>query len=115
MKGSLFLLSIVFTLTLFTSCEDIERMIIVTMKNNSSEEVHLWCSGETIASTNKVAPGASRSNTIFYKTDQAAQTYNISVSAGRNGSTLTSKSFEINVDAAGLSVSYSGGVLTSSK
>lgn len=112
MKKGLFLLLMAFTLSLFIGCDDEERSIIVLMKNNSSEEVHLWCSGEDIAPTNKVVPGGSRSNTVFYKTDQAAQTYNISVSAGKNGSTLTSKSFEIKVTDGILSVSYSGGALS---
>lgn len=112
-----FLLSILLSVFLLSGCKKKESWPIsnhVTMKNNSSEEIHLWTSGEGIDASNKLAPGASRSHTItwdYETTENIIAQVNITVYAGRSGATITSITFEESVDARSYVV-YSGGALS---
>jgi len=120
-----FLLSIFLSFSLLYGCdESVKREVIVTMKNNSSEETHLWTHGESIDPANKLAPGASRSNGIPWLDEDTIlgdldQWVDITVYAGRNGATLTSKTFRVIVRGTGssgiLEVVYSGGALSATK
>lgn len=98
---------------------DVDHIIIVEMRNNSSEAIHLWCSGEDIGPSNKVEPGASRTNTIPWTQrdgDIVVEQWPVTVSAGSGGVVLTSKVFQVEVQkTAGIRVSYSGGGLTQVK
>ncbi len=116
-----FLLSILLSVFLLSGCDEIDSVhhIRVTLKNNSSEEMHLWTDGESIDPSNKLAPGASRTNTLKFevpKTEDAnVYLVKIGVQAGRNGATITSKTFSVEKESKALTVVYSGGALSSAQ
>lgn len=95
---------------------EITKNVLITMKNSSSESIHLWTSGESMDPSNKVAPGASRNNFIpwIQRDGEALVAWvEVTIYAGSNGVVLTSKTIRIMVQETGsASVVYSGGVLT---
>lgn len=116
-----FLLSIFLSIFLLYGCDKtVKYSVNVTMKNNSSEETHLWTFKESMDPANKLAPGASRSDKITIEInedfDNEDVSENVTVYAGRNGATLTSKTFIVMLHGtSALNVVYSGGALTLAK
>ena len=88
-----------------------EFEVEVTMINGSSSDVHLWITGESIDPSNKLAPGSSRMARVTNKGKFDGQEFAITVYAGQNGQTLTSKEFTRSSEVS-LKVRYSGGTLT---
>ena len=110
-----FLLSLLLSVFLLSGCEDTKSQILLTMKNNSSEEIHLWTNNESIDPSNKLAPGASRSHDIPYLAEDGGllvEWIEITVFAGRSGATITSKKIRIDLPKTKLTVAYSGGALS---
>lgn len=117
LKG-IFLLSVTLTFSLLSGClGSVQSEVKVIMTNNSNLDTHLWTTGEKIDPANKLAPGESRSKVIsYYQEDGAAfvKFVNVTVYAGRNGVTLTSKTFGVMLqETITLNVVYSGSDLTS--
>ena len=120
-----FLSSILLSFFLLSGCKDPEnREFSVFMKNNSSLETHLWTMREGIDPSNKLAPGAERSSGISWVDDDTIagdldMSLDVTVYAGRNGATLTSKTFTVKLRGTGatgaLTVVYSGGALSQAK
>ncbi len=92
--------------------ENVEKMILVTMTNNSSGEVHMWTQNENIDPSNKLQPGQSRTSYAYWTQrdgEPIVQIVPVKVYAGKNGQVLTSKTFEVNVtETSALTVSYTG-------
>jgi len=116
-KG-IFLSSILLSFFLLSGCDSTKSQILLTMKNNSNEEIHLWTDSESIDPSNKLAPGASRSKDRPYFEDDAGlmvEWIEITVFAGRNGATITSKTFRVDLPKSTFTVVYSGGALSSAQ
>ena len=106
------LLSGLALLVLMSVCQGCQKEfeIEVKMTNGSSSDVHLWITGESIDPSNKLAPGSSRMARFTNKGKFDGQEFAITVYAGQNGQTLTSKEFTRNSEVS-LKVRYSGGTL----
>jgi hypothetical protein len=112
MKKLSVLLSGLALLVLMSVCPGCQKEfeVEVTMINGSSADVHLWITGESIDASNKLAPGASRHTKFTNKGKADGEEFAITVYAGQNGQTLTSKEFTRNSEVS-LKVRYSGGTL----
>ena len=100
------ILSVFFLFNIFGCDERCEEMVsptfMLTMVNDSKEDVHLYTNGETIGPNNKLAPGEKRSKEIQRTKLQTGGTIknsyeslDVIVVAGRNGVTITATNFTI--------------------
>lgn len=112
MKGKKKLFNAVFSsviiLFFFSGCDtDGKQNVTVKMKNNSSDNVHMWINTETIDPSNKLSPGGSRNATasVLYDSDTFLSTdWTITVYAGRNGETLDYIEIPVTTDQGDYSV-----------
>jgi hypothetical protein len=78
-----------FCISIFPGCEpEVKEMIPVsaTLKNKSTDNVHMWIQGETIGSLNKLGPGGFRTaQTIVHGLSSG---WTLKIYAGRDGETL---------------------------
>jgi len=92
--------------------ETVEKMILVTMTNNSSGPIHMWTQGESIDPSNKLESGASRTNFVRWTQrdgEEIVEMVPVQVYAGRGDEVLSTKTFEVNVqETSALTVSYTG-------
>ena len=100
------------TLILSSCGENVEKMILVTMTNNSNSDIHMWTQDENIDPSNKLQPGASRTSYAYWTQrdgEPIVEIVPVKVYAGSGGQVLTSKTFEVNVqETSALTVSYIG-------
>lgn len=60
----------------------------VKMTNNSSEEIHMWVTGESMDASNKLAPGASRTKKVEFKFYDKDVSKTLNIYAGKDGDVL---------------------------
>lgn len=121
MKTLARILPLVFVILLLTipSCENynleypMDKALIATLKNNSNEDVHLFTDvigtfTEDFDPSNKVAPGKERTVTIVLHFSKATDHYTGVVYAGRNGSYLDTKTYDISGATKNLTAIWNG-------
>lgn len=87
-------ISVLMIVTILLGCDTLKgplsQTITVKMKNNASDNVHMWIETESIGPSNKLVPGGSRSATftVTYDSTSSVSETNLKIYAGRNGETL---------------------------
>ncbi|MFO7617023.1 MAG: hypothetical protein R6V75_07205 [Bacteroidales bacterium] len=101
------------------SCENynleypMDKPFKATLKNNSNEDVHLFTDvmgkyTEDFDPSNKVAPGEQRTVTMVLHFSKATDHYTGVVYAGRNGSYLDTKTYDISGATKDLTAIWNG-------
>ncbi len=72
----------------------------VTMTNSSTEDTHMFITGEGFDASNKLPPNGRRTKTISFTYNSATETANLVVSAGRNGTVLVNRTIVLSPTSA---------------
>lgn len=98
----------------FVRCEPLEDEFVsvkVTMKNKSTDNVHMWTKGETIDPSNKLSPNGSRTHSFIINA-KPKEPWAVEIHAGRDGATLDTYTYVGERSSADISIRFtSAGIL----
>ena len=98
----------------FVRCETPEDEIVsvkVTMKNKSTDNVHMWTQDETIDPSNKLSPNGSRTHSFSFSIN-GQQTWTVTIYAGGDGKILDTYTYAYDRFSAKVSIRFtSAGIL----
>jgi len=87
------------------------KYVEVTLKNVASEAVHMWITGDQINPNNKLQPGET-TRILYHKSDELLKEEifeeSLTIYAGRNGSTLTSRTEKVSLGHDKMSFAFNG-------